>query len=232
MITQRRFLSCNSSKGCPKGVTPLLVTGAAHVGRQDVGLCARDCGVPSRSVAGWSPAWRRTRATTLREKMVSKSRWNRFRAPSNCMRGTACLRVITSGFCAQTRGIPPGELPGAAAPAPAPAPRSAARRRQRTFVDGFLPEKTPKTRDFTLAKTGQKCRKSVQICVHHALRSPALAKYAHFRLTAWRPRHCRLRARPGRDGAQPRHTLRVHGAPERALGARREQLGSVGRRAG
>ena len=76
---QKRFLSCNSSKGCPKGVTPLLVTGAAHVGRQDVGLCARDCGVPSRSVARWSPAWRRTRASTLREKMVSKSRWNRFR---------------------------------------------------------------------------------------------------------------------------------------------------------
>ena len=79
LITQRRFLSCNSSKGCPKGVPPLLVTGGAHVGRQDVGLCARNRGVPSRSVAGWSPAWRRTRATTLREKMVSKCRWNRFR---------------------------------------------------------------------------------------------------------------------------------------------------------
>ena len=74
-----RFLSCNSSKGCPQGVPFLLLTGGAHVGRQDVGLCARDCGVPSRSVARWSPAWRRTRATTLREKMVSKSRWNRFR---------------------------------------------------------------------------------------------------------------------------------------------------------
>jgi hypothetical protein len=76
---QKRFLSCNSSKGCPKGVTPLPGTGAAHVGRQDVGLCARDCGVSSRSVVGRSPAWRRTRATILREKMVSKSRWNRFR---------------------------------------------------------------------------------------------------------------------------------------------------------
>ena len=173
LITQRRFLSCNSSKGCPKGVPPLLVKGGAHVGRQDVGLCARNRGVPSRSVARWSPAWRRTRATTLREKMVSKSRWNRFRdavvPPPTPARGTACLRVITSGFCAQIRGIPPGELPGAAAPAPAPAPRSAARRRQRTFVDRFLPEKTPKTRDFTLAKPGFACRKSVQSSVHLAL---------------------------------------------------------------
>jgi hypothetical protein len=88
---QKRFLSCNSSKGCPKGVPPLPGTGATHVGRQDVGLCARDCGVPSRSVARWSPAWRRTRATTLREKMVSKSRWNRFRdavVPPPTRRGT------------------------------------------------------------------------------------------------------------------------------------------------
>ena len=167
MDKQKRFLSCNSSKGCPKGVPPLPGTGAAHVGRQDVGLCARNRGVPSRSVAGWSPAWRRTRATTLREKMVSKSRWNRFRdavvPPPTPARGTACLRVITSGFCAQIRGISPGELPGAAAPAPAPAPRSAARRRQRTFVDGFLPEKTPKTRDFTLAKPGKNVQEVVEI---------------------------------------------------------------------
>jgi hypothetical protein len=54
-------------------------------------------------------------------------------------------------------------LPGAAAPAPAPAPRSAARRRQRTFVDGFLPEKTPKTRDFTLAKPGKNVQEVVEI---------------------------------------------------------------------
>ena len=87
----------------------------------------------------------------------------RCRTPSNWSRNTACLRVITSGFCAQTRGIPPGELPGAAAPAPAPAPRSAARRRQRTFVDGFLPEKTPKTRDFTLAKPGKNVQEVVEI---------------------------------------------------------------------
>ena len=86
----------------------------------------------------------------------------RCRTPSNWSRNTACLMVITSGFCAQIRGIPPGELPGAAAPAPAPAP-SAARRRQRTFVDGFLPEKTPKTRDFTLAKPGKNVQEVVKI---------------------------------------------------------------------
>ena len=81
----------------------------------------------------------------------------RCRTPSNWSRGTAFLRVITSGFCAQIRGTPPRELPGASAPAPAPPPPAPARRRQRAFVDGFLPGKTPKTRDFTLAKTGQKC---------------------------------------------------------------------------
>jgi hypothetical protein len=64
--------------------------------------------------------------------------------------------------------MPPGEWPGAAAPAPAPAPRSAARRRQRTFVDGFLPEKTPKTRDFTLAKPGKICQKIVAFIVVNA----------------------------------------------------------------
>ena len=87
----------------------------------------------------------------------------RCRTPSNWSRNTACLRVITSGFCAQIRGTPLGEWSGTAAPAPAPAPRSAARRRQRTFVDGFLPEKTPKTRDFTLAKPGKNVQEVVEI---------------------------------------------------------------------
>ena len=75
----------------------------------------------------------------------------RCRTPSDCSRGKACLRVITSGFCAQIRGTTPGELPAPPAPAPAPA-----RRRQRAFVDGFLPEKTPKTRDFTTGKNRTK----------------------------------------------------------------------------
>ena len=44
----------------------------------------------------------------------------RCRTPSDCSRGTACLRVITSGFCAQIRGTTPGELPTPPAPRPPP----------------------------------------------------------------------------------------------------------------
>ena len=163
-------MSCNSSKGCPLFIRmgrracrstrcrslrarprAPLQTVAPLVAR----VAAYPCDYPSRKDG-------------VQKSMESIS--GRCRTPSNPDGGTACLRVITSGFCAQIWGIPPRDCPGAAAPAPAPAPRSAARRRQRTFVDGFLPEKTPKTRDFTLAKTGQKCRKSVQSSVHLAAR--------------------------------------------------------------
>jgi len=92
----------------------------------------------------------------------------RCRTPSNPVGGTACLRVITSGFCAQIRGTPPGEWSAPAAPVPVPPPPAPARRRQRTFVDGFLPGKTPKTRDFSLAKPGKKCQKICEFTVVNA----------------------------------------------------------------
>ena len=141
-----RSTRCRSLRAKPRGPLEIVAPVVARV-------AAYPCDYPSRKDG-------------VQKSMESIS--GRCRTPSNPDGGTACLRVITSGFCAQIRGIPPGEWSGAAAPAPAPAPRSAARRRQRTFVDGFLPEKTPKTRDFTLAKPGIACRKSVQICVHLA----------------------------------------------------------------
>ena len=141
-----RSTRCRSLRARPRGP---LETVAPVVAR----VAAYPCDYPSRKDG-------------VQKSMESIS--GRCRTPSNPARGTACLRVITSGFCAQIRGIPPRDCPAAAAPAPAPAPRSAARRRQRTFVDRFLPGKTPKTRDFTLAKPGIACRKSVQSSVHLA----------------------------------------------------------------
>ena len=60
----------------------------------------------------------------------------RYRKPSNCLRGTACLRRITFEYGPETWGMSSGHCPGAFAPAPAPAPRQARRgcvRRRKSF---------------------------------------------------------------------------------------------------
>ena len=136
-----RSTRCRSLRAKPRGPLEICGRGGAR-------MAAYPCEYPSRKDG-------------VQKSMESIS--GRCRTPSNWSRNTACLRVITSGFCAQIRGTPLGEWSGTAAPAPAPAPRSAARRRQRTLVDGFLPEKTPKTRDFTLAKPGKNVQEVVEI---------------------------------------------------------------------
>ena len=160
-------MSCNSSKGC----RPFARQGRRACRSTRCRSLRARLRSPLESCCRWVarvaayPCDYPSRKDGVQKSMDSIS--GRCRTPSNPPRDTACLRVITSGFCAQIRGIPPGELPGAAAPAPAPAPRSAARRRQRTFVDGFLPEKTPKNPGFYTGKTGHRVSK---ICAN--LRAP------------------------------------------------------------
>jgi hypothetical protein len=163
-----RFLSCNSSNGCPKGVTSLPGSGGGHVGRQDVGLCARDCGVPSRSVVRWSPAWRRTLATTLREKMVSKSRWNRFRdavGPDPLQPGWGHrvfegdnVRLLRSDSGDTSGGVVRTCRPRPRAPAPRP--RAATTAHVRRWISSGKNTENP---GFFTGKTGQKMSKNLRV---------------------------------------------------------------------
>ena len=93
-----RSTRCRSLRAKPRGPLEICCRVIAR-------MAAYPCDYPSRKDGVQKP-------------MESIS--GRCRTPSNSMRGTACLRVITSGFCAQIRGIPPGSCRVLPPPPPRP----------------------------------------------------------------------------------------------------------------